>query len=123
MERRPLRIGLTVVAGMLACGLPLWPILSTPGNPMPVWLALGSLAGVLGGYLLRPGFATAVWAVVGGFVLVILARVGWETGADPTSHNLWPFEVVMAAFFGLISAATGVGLARGIQRITARRLP
>ena len=35
--------------------------------------------------------------------VVVYARVEVETGRDPTSHNLWPFEVVFALF--LVSSA------------------
>jgi len=53
--------------------------------------------------------------------LAVMARVALEVAADPTSHNLWPFEVVIAGFFGLLSGAIGVVLARSAQRITASR--
>ncbi len=29
--------------------------------------------------------------VLGGWAI----KLGWDTGRDPTSHNLWPFEFVM----------------------------
>lgn len=91
-------------------------------SPMPAfWLALGSLAGFLGGYLLRPGWRDPILATGLGFVLAIMVRVALEVAADPTSHNLWPFEVVIAGFFGLISGVIGVAIARGAQRLTASR--
>jgi hypothetical protein len=34
--------------------------------------------------------------------VVVYARVEVETGRDPTSHNLWPFEVVFALVLGVI---------------------
>jgi hypothetical protein len=124
--RAPVAVAVAVLAGLLACGLPLWPIpyreVSMPGNPAPsTWMILGALAGVLAGSLLRPGLRVPVLAVSSGFVLAVLARVAWETAADPTTHNLWPFEVVIAGFFGLLSAALGVGLARGAQRLRGAR--
>lgn len=54
-------------------------------------------------------------------MLAIMVRVALEVAADPTSHNLWPFEVVIAGFFGLISGVIGVAIARGAQRLTASR--
>lgn len=116
------RFALSVVAGVLACGLPLWPIpyreVSMPGNPAPgTWLLLGSLAGLLAGYLIRPGLRKPILAVATGFVLAVLGRISVETSRDPTSHNLWPFEVVIVGGFGLAAGLLGVGLARLIQRL------
>ena len=47
--------------------------------------------------------------VVGGAVpCAVLARVVVETMKDPTSHSLWPFEVVFAGVFGIgLAYATG----------------
>jgi uncharacterized membrane protein YfcA len=120
----PTRIIVAIVAGLLACGLPLWPIpyreVSMPGNPAAsVWLLLGSLAGLVAGYLLRHKKRIPVLAVTAGFVLAVLGRVGVETTRDPTSHNLWPFEVVIAGSIGLAAAVIGVGVARMLQRVTA----
>ncbi|MEO3474454.1 hypothetical protein AAFN86_21490 [Roseomonas sp. CAU 1739] len=40
----------------------------------------------------------------------IILRVVAETWRDPTSHNLWPFEVVMAILVGLVAVLPGVGI-------------
>ena len=121
----PLRIVVAVLAGLLACGLPLWPIpyreVSMPGNPAAsTWLMLGALAGLLAGYLVRERLRAPVAAVTGGFVLAVLVRVSVETARDPTSHNLWPFEVVIAAGVGVLAAMIGVGIARVLQWATGR---
>jgi hypothetical protein len=107
--------------GVLACGLPLWPIpyskVSLPGNPSATaWLVLGSAAGLLAGYLIRPRWMPAVAAVAVGFGLAVLGRVVVETTGDPTRHNLWPFEVVIAGVIGLAAGAIGVTIARLLQR-------
>ncbi len=117
-----LRVLASTLAGLLACGLPLWPIpyreVSMPGNPSTaVWMFLGALAGLLAGHLLRQRKRNAILAVTAGFVLAVLLRVGVETARDPTSHNLWPFEVVIAGGIGLVAATIGVGLARLLQRM------
>jgi hypothetical protein len=36
-----------------------------------------------------------------------MARVVYETAIDPTSHNLWPFELVIAAGVGFLIASAG----------------
>lgn len=119
-----LSIALAVLAGFLACGLPLWPIpyreVSLPGNPPPaLWLAAGAVAGAFARLRIRRGAGIPVLAVTAGFVLAVLARVAVEVAADPTSHNLWPFEVVIAGFFGVTAALLGVGGARLAEALIA----
>lgn len=47
-------------------------------------------------------------AIVGASVpAVIMLRVAVEVALDPTSHNLWPFEVLIGAFVGLGAASAG----------------
>ena len=119
-----LRLIIATLSGLLACGLPLWPIpyreVSMPANPAAsVWLLFGVLAGLLAGYLLRQRMRVPVLAVTAGFALAVLGRVAVETTRDPTSHNLWPLEVIIAGGIGLAAATIGVVLARLLQRATA----
>jgi len=119
-----LRIIASVLAGVLACGVPLWPVpyrqVSMPENPSAsTWLLLGAVAGLIAGYLLRQRKRVPVLAVTAGFALGVVGRVAVETANDPTSHNLWPFEVAIAGAIGLVAAVLGVGLARLLQRATA----
>jgi uncharacterized membrane protein YccC len=120
------RILTAVLGGLLACGVPLWPIpyreVSMPSNPSgTLWMSLAAAAGVVAAWLLRGRKPVAVFAVTGGFVLAVLARVAVETAADPTSHNLWPFEVVIAGAIGFAGAVAGVGAARVVQRLSSRK--
>jgi uncharacterized membrane protein YfcA len=121
-----LRALVSTFAGVLACGIPLWPIpyreVSMPGNPATaVWMFLGALAGLLAGHLLRHRMRVPVLAVTAGFVLAVLGRVVVETARDPSTHNLWPFEIVIAGGIGLAAAIVGVGVARLLQRATGER--
>lgn len=86
-----------------------------------VWLLGASAAGVLAGTLLRPGLRTPTLSVASGFVLAVLGRVAVETSRDPTSHNLWPFEVIIAAGIGLAGGLLGVLAARLVQRVAGAR--
>jgi len=118
---KPIRFALAVLAGTLACGVPLWPLsyreVEFFENPHPLlWLALGASAGILSTFLLRPSRALPVLAVTLGFVAAVYGRVQVETAKDPTSHNLWPFEVVIAGGFGLVAGTIGVAIARRFER-------
>ncbi len=119
---KAIQVSVAMLAGCLACGLPLWPIpyseVSMPSSPSGMtWLVLGALAGLLAGWMLRARVRTPVLAVTAGFVLAVMLRVAIETGRDPTSHNLWPFEVAIAGGIGTVAALLGVLLARGMQRL------
>ena len=49
-----------------------------------------------------------VWLLIAASVpLAVLARVVVETGRDPASHNLWPFEIAIAIGLGLSCALAG----------------
>jgi hypothetical protein len=37
----------------------------------------------------------------------VMARVIYDTSADPTSHNLWPFEIVIAIGLGFVASLVG----------------
>jgi len=99
------------LVAFLVIGWPYWRIpyaqLSLPGS---VWgpglvavAVLAALPVVLAG--------TSAWAsglVVGASVpAAILARVAYDVAADPTSHNLWPIELVLAAGMGLLAGCVG----------------
>lgn len=121
-----LRRAAVVFAAFLVCGVLLWPIpysqVSLPGNPSSgLLLLLGGAVGFVAAFLIRPGFAAPWLAVPMGFALAVLARVTVETSRDPTSHNLWPFEVVILGGIGLAAGLIGVTLARLIQRLAPAR--
>jgi NhaP-type Na+/H+ or K+/H+ antiporter len=59
--------------------------------------------------------------VTGGFVLAVLVRVAVETARDPTSHNLWPFEALIAGSIGFVGALIGVGVVWLLRRLTTGR--
>lgn len=48
------------------------------------------------------------WLLIASAVpAAVMARIAVETASDPTSHNLWPFEIVIAAGVGLFAALGG----------------
>lgn len=77
-----------IALGLAGVGLPLW----------SVWKWRG-------------GWRIAA-AVPAGVVLFVVLRIVIDTAGDPTSHNLWPFEVLMAG--------TGALLAIGVLKLLRR---
>jgi hypothetical protein len=84
-----------------------WPLFLVP---------LGALASRLAGASLWTSGLVA-FAVL---PAVVAARVAYDVSADPTSHNLWPLEEVIAASVGLGLAALGVAIG-GVTRHLRRR--
>lgn len=82
---------------------------------MPLLLAL--LARWKGGVRVR----WAAPAMALSMPVVVAARVVADTAADPTSHNLWPFEIALAMLVGfpcaIVGAMVGTWLAfRALRR-------
>jgi hypothetical protein len=61
-------------------------------------------------------FLMAAGTLPAALITAVMVRVAVDVMADPTSHNLWPFEVVFAgvigAFWGLVAAGVGELLLR-----------
>jgi hypothetical protein len=53
--------------------------------------------------------------------IAVMGRVLIDTAADPTSHNLWPFEVVLSSMMSVPAVAVGVVLAWVVRRLSPRR--
>jgi hypothetical protein len=101
-------------AGFLAVGVPYWLLpYGKVDLPNPL-LGAGLLVVIVAAALTRfysgrPFLQVA--AVMGSvFPAVVMVRVAVEVSRDPTSHNLWPFEVVIAMFVGGVAALPGTML-------------
>ncbi len=98
-------------AGFLMIGVPYW---LTPygkdDHPNPL-LGAGLLVVIAAAALTRFYFGKPtlhVAAVMGStFPVAVKVRVAVEVSLDPTSHNLWPFEVVITSFVGGAAALAG----------------
>lgn len=99
------------VVSFLAVGIPYWQVpyakVSLPstlyGPGLIVVAALAAATRAIGRARLR-----AVILTVGAAVPApILVRISIDTAKDPTSHNLWPFEVVIAAVLGALCSSAG----------------
>jgi hypothetical protein len=118
------RIALLAVVAVFVCGWPYWSLPKGSFNlpdALPAasgWIVgMGALVGgVLGGSALRAFFVFAAVLPAVAFVRVVL-----DVAVDRTSHNLWPFELVIAGGVGLLPAAVGAALAAVALRLLAQR--
>ena len=62
----------------------------------------------------------AVGAPLGGFLTVVASRIAADVAVDPTSHNLWPFELAVLVAAGgaaaLVGAFIGSQIAHSLRR-------
>jgi len=103
-------LGLVFIAAFVGTGLPFWLTpyaqIGEPTRaiaelvvvlPLAAGLRLTGLAGLLATVTLLPG------AMLGANVV----RIAIDTGVDPTSHNLWPLELILTLVAGLVAAVAG----------------
>ena len=89
------------------------------------WETLPLLAGValFLSWIIGVRIVASAMAVGSAFPAIVFARVVLDGLEDPTSHNLWPFAVVMAFGLGMIMtfpfAAFGTLLRRVMHRSRA----
>ena len=110
-------LALAFTGALLAVGLPYWRIhYAQVALPDAVWgaglLVVAALAAwprVVSGV----GFWRATLVVGAAVPTAVLARVVVDVASDATSHNLWPFELILSAGPGWLASAAGA-LAGGL---------
>ena len=99
------------VISFFAVGFPYWQIpyakVSLPttlyGTGLVVVGVLAAAARAIG----KARILTVILAVGAAVPAPILARIAVDTAKDPTSHNLWPFEFIIAAVIGVLCSSAG----------------
>lgn len=102
------------VVSFCAVGIPYWRVpyseVSLPTTLMAAGLVVVVLAAAVVRFLGRHGFLASLLVVALAVPSAVIARVAVDTARDPTSHNLWPFEVFIAWMVGLLASLVGVAL-------------
>lgn len=102
-------------------GIPYWLIPYSSVSLPSSLLTLGLVVVAAMAILLRAFQILRFWSTVGFMTAtlpaVIVARVVLEIVMDPTSHNLWPFEVVIAAALGFMCAIAGAGIGHLVAKL------
>ena len=116
---------ITVFAvGFFAVGVPYWQIpyakVSLPSTLYgPGLLVIGVLAAAACA-VGKARILTAILTVGAAVPAAILARVEVETARDPTSHNLWPLEVIIAVVVGVLCSSAGAVAVSLFARLSRR---
>lgn len=116
-------LALAFLAAFLAVGVPYWLIPYGQVNLPSALLEPELLTVALGALILRACSISTFWKTVltvGAAVpAAVLARVVWDGLADPTSHNLWPFEVLIAMLLGLPCALAGGAVGSAARKLAS----
>lgn len=104
-----------VALGTLVCGLP---YLFYDAEFPPITVTSVALATAAAGLaLFRPGVRWQIGAGVGvGLLIVVVSQIIGDYNRDPTSHNLAPFEILIALVIGLPPTILGVLLGNFLRR-------
>lgn len=123
IDRKNLWLTLGFVAGVLLTGVPYWRL---PYNADffsdPLVLAGFVGLGVVTAMLAASGIARLrqiFWIMLAAFPAAVAIRVVVETAQDPTDHNLWPFELILAALFSLVAVVPGLLIGAIVRRLNS----
>jgi hypothetical protein len=117
-SRSSLGLLLVFLAGFLVVGVPYWRIpynKATSADILVGAILIGVIA-LIARVVVDGRFSRTVLAVACAVPAAAMARVVVDTMRDPTSHNLWPFEVVIAFMVGLAGAVPGALIGSAIRR-------
>jgi hypothetical protein len=109
----------------LAVGLSYWPIpyrqISLPESLLGLSLNVVAVSACLLAVYRVARFRTIILIETASIPAVVFSRVVMDGVKDPTSHNLWPLEIVIALGVGFVSASIGA-LAGGILAWSVRMI-
>ncbi|MGH6893158.1 MAG: hypothetical protein ACREEP_12945 [Dongiaceae bacterium] len=127
MDRlRQYGLPIAFIVCFLAVGVPYWSIPYNEVNLPDSLLAAGMVVVVVAALALRVRAIAPIWkvtAIVGASApAAVLARVTVDVANDPTSHNLWPLEFIIALLMGLVAALAGALTGSLVAKLFARRI-
>lgn len=99
------------VIGFFAVGFPYWQIpyakVSLPSTLYGIGLLVVGVLAAAARAIGKARLLTVILAIGAAVPAPILARIAVDTAKDPTSHNLWPFEFIIAAVIGVLCSMVG----------------
>jgi hypothetical protein len=95
----------------LGVGVPYWQIpyakVSLPDTLYGAGLLVVGLVAFAARALGKARLLVVIFIVGAAVPAAVLARVAVDTTRDPTSHNLWPIELIIAAVVGVFCSSAG----------------
>lgn len=99
------------VISFFAVGFPYWQIpyakVSLPSTLYGMGLVVVGVLAAVARAIGKARLLAVILAVGVAVPAPILVRITVDTAKDPTSHNLWPFEFIIAAVIGVLCSSAG----------------
>lgn len=118
-------VSFAAIVSFLAVGIPFWQIPYSKVNLPDAMLGFGLIVVAVSALLLRASGVARTWRAVWTMGVVPaaadMARVIVECMRDPTSHNLWPLEIVIALGLGFICSTAGTLVGSAIRFVPVLR--
>lgn len=99
------------VTSFFVVGYPYWQIpyakVSLPSTLYGIGLLVVGVLAAAARAIGKARLLTVILAIGAAVPAPILARIAVDTAKDPTSHNLWPFEFIIAAVIGVLCSTVG----------------
>jgi hypothetical protein len=122
IDRRTLWLASGFAAGLLLTGIPYWRLPYNANYFADPALLFGFAGlGLVTAVLAASATARLMqifWAMLAAYPVAVMIRVVVETAQDPTDHNLWPFELIIAAVFSLVAVVPGLLVGMLVRRLT-----
>ena len=86
-----------------------------------IWVGVSFILGFAATYFNRKKFAVSAVIVTSGFIAAALFRIFFDLiFVDPTSHNLFPIELIMYGLMSFIPAMAGAFLCSMILKLVKK---
>ena len=83
-----------------------------------IWVGVSFITGFAASFIWRKNFVAPGLIVTAGFTVAVALRIFFDlVFIDPTSHNLFPIELIMWGLMSLIPAMAGAFLSNMILRL------
>jgi hypothetical protein len=109
-----LALALAFAVSFLAIGLPYWQIpyahVSLPKSLIGFGLLTVAVLVTASRFVAGVRLLPTTLVIGASAPCAVIARVIYDTSTDPTSHNLWPFEIVIAIALGFVASLVGAAI-------------
>ncbi len=108
-----------LLISVITAGAPIWFIsyhTFTPNRILMISAILTVLLALLFSFLTKQQGKKIVYTIASGFIIATIIKIIIDSIADPSSHNLLPFEIIYYTIIAFVAALIGVGVGFVIKR-------